>query len=96
VNSITTTDLVFNQSQTNSQHYSHPQLPSVVSRQASPEEKDNNNITTTASYGSFHDSPSGLFTTPLADNSLGGSLDGQVMIQIYYPGHRGGIGSCRI
>ncbi len=76
INRITTTDLVFDQPQTNSQRYSHPQLTCIVLRQSSPEEKDNNNITTTTSYGSFHDSPSGSFTTSRAANSLDGSLDG--------------------
>jgi len=76
VNRITTTDLVFDQPQTNSQRYSYPRLPCIVLRQPSPEEKDNNNITTTTSYGSFHDSPSGSFTTSRAANSLDGSLDG--------------------
>jgi hypothetical protein len=40
VNRITTTDLVFDQPQTNSQRYSHPQLPRIVLRQSSPKEKD--------------------------------------------------------
>ncbi|CAF4713396.1 unnamed protein product, partial [Rotaria sp. Silwood2] len=75
VNRITTTDLVFDQPQINSQRYPHPQVPHIVLRESSPEEKDNNIITTT-SYGSFYDSPSGSFTTPHAANSLDDSLDG--------------------
>ncbi|CAF3788302.1 unnamed protein product [Rotaria sp. Silwood1] len=75
VNGITTTDLVFDQPQTNSQRYPYSQIPHIVLRQSSSEEKDNN-ITTSTSYGSFHDSPSGSFTTPHAANFLDGSLDG--------------------
>ncbi|UJR35273.1 hypothetical protein I4U23_028037 [Adineta vaga] len=77
INRITTTDLVFDQPQSNFQRYSHPQLPRIVLRQSSADEQNNNtNTTTTTSYGSFHESPSGSFTTPRAANFFVGSLGG--------------------
>ncbi|CAF0787723.1 unnamed protein product [Adineta ricciae] len=77
-NRITTTDLVFDQSESNFQRHSHPQLPRIVLRQSSTDERNNNNNTNTTltSYGSFHESPSGSFTTPRAANFFVGSLGG--------------------
>jgi hypothetical protein len=75
INHITTTDLVFDQTRSNSQRYSHPQLPRVVLRQSSPEENDNNNTRTTM-YESLGESPSTSFTTPRAANFFVGSLGG--------------------
>jgi len=75
-NHITTTDLVFDQPRSNSQHYSHPQLPRVVLRQSSSEENDMNNTITTSIYESLHDSLSTSFTTPRAANFFVGSLGG--------------------
>ena len=74
-NHITTTDLVFNQPRSNSERYSHLQLPRVVLRQSSFEENDNNNTTTTI-YESPRESPSTSFTTPRAANFFVGSLGG--------------------
>ena len=78
VNRITTTDLVFDRSQSNIQRYSHPQLPRILLRQSSADEQNNNtnSTTTITTYGSFHESPSGSFTTPRAANFFVGSLGG--------------------
>ncbi len=76
-NHITTTDLVFDQSSSNSLRYPHPRLPRVVIRQSSPQENDNNaTTTTTTTYGSVPDSLSTSFTTPRAANFFVGSLGG--------------------
>jgi hypothetical protein len=74
-NRITTIDLIFDRPGSNSQRYSHVQLPRVVVRQSSFEENDNNNTTTTI-YESPHDSLSTSFTTPRAANFFVGSIGG--------------------
>jgi len=79
-NHLTTTDIIFDQPGSNSQGYSHPQLPRVILRQSSSEENDINTTTTTiTTYESLHDSSSASFTTPRAANffvcSLGGTTD---------------------
>ncbi len=77
-NHLTTTDIIFDQPGSNSQGYSHPQLPRVILRQSSSEENDINTTTTiiTTTYESLHDSSSASFTTPRAANFFVGSLGG--------------------
>jgi len=75
-NRLTTTDLVFDRSPSNSQRYPHPQLPRIILRRSTSEENDNVNTTTTTTYGSLHDSSSTSFTTPRAANFFVGSLGG--------------------
>lgn len=73
---ITTTDLIFDQPQSNPRRYPPTRLPRVVLRRSSAEENDTNDTSTATVYESLQDSTSTSFTTPHAANFFVGSLGG--------------------